>query len=208
MARGIASALLVVATLLPVEMAMADKLPKPTERLDFAPLTLDDATLLDALNRAPGVMRYLDRVPPTQENLVTHIIPDLLHIASTHSGYGMWLAYQHESRACVGWFKLEPGTPGAGDAEIGYRLFPDYWGSGLATEGARELMRYAFEELGANRVIAQTMAVNTPSRKVMERIGLRYVRTFHQEFDDPLPGTEHGEVEYALTREEWLLRRP
>lgn len=68
-------------------------------------------------------------------------------------------------------------------------------------------MRFAFEELGANRVVAQTMAVNTPSRKVMERIGLRFVRSFHEVFDDPLPGTQHGEVEYALTREEWLLRR-
>ncbi len=37
----------------------------------------------------------------------------------------------------------------------------------------------------------------------MEKAGLRYVRTFHLEWDDPIPGTGEGEVEYALTREEW-----
>lgn len=49
----------------------------------------------------------------------------------------------------------------------------------------------------------ETMGVNTASRRVMERSGLRYVRTFHFEWDDPLPGTEHGEVEYEILRSDW-----
>ena len=44
------------------------------------------------------------------------------------------------------------------------------------------------------------MAVNTRSRAVMERCGLRHVRTFHLDFDDPIPGSEEGEVEYELRR--------
>ena len=52
-------------------------------------------------------------------------------------------------------------------------------------------------------MIAQTMAVNVGSRGVMEAIGMRYVRTFHRQWDDPLPGAEQGEVEYELTREMW-----
>jgi RimJ/RimL family protein N-acetyltransferase len=48
-------------------------------------------------------------------------------------------------------------------------------------------------------VIAQT-----GSRRVMEKAGLRYLRTFHLEWDDPIPGTEQGEVEYELLREDWL----
>ena len=46
------------------------------------------------------------------------------------------------------------------------------------------------------------MAVNLASRRVMEKSGLRYVRRFNLDFDDPLPGTEQGEVEYALTRDQ------
>jgi RimJ/RimL family protein N-acetyltransferase len=47
------------------------------------------------------------------------------------------------------------------------------------------------------------MAVNLASRRVMEKSGVTYVRTFHLEWEDPLPGTEHGEVEYALERADW-----
>ena len=42
------------------------------------------------------------------------------------------------------------------------------------------------------------MAVNVGSRRVLEKIGLRHVRTWHGEWDDPLPGAEHGDVDYAL----------
>ncbi|HEY7175471.1 MAG TPA: GNAT family protein, partial [Micromonosporaceae bacterium] len=52
-----------------------------------------------------------------------------------------------------------------------------------------------------------TMAVNTRSRGVMERCGLRHVGTRHDHWDDPIPGTEQGEVEYAITRDEWLARK-
>jgi hypothetical protein len=40
----------------------------------------------------------------------------------------------------------------------------------------------------------------------MEKAGLKYVRTFHLEWEDQLPGTERGEVEYALTRDDWGRR--
>ncbi len=48
------------------------------------------------------------------------------------------------------------------------------------------------------------MAVNTGSRRVMEKSGLRYVRTFHEDWPDPLPGAEHGDVEYALAKDDWI----
>ena len=53
------------------------------------------------------------------------------------------------------------------------------------------------------RVFAETMAVNLPSRRVMEKAGLRYLRSFHLTWDDPIEGSEQGEVEYALSREDW-----
>jgi RimJ/RimL family protein N-acetyltransferase len=52
-------------------------------------------------------------------------------------------------------------------------------------------------------VNAETMAVHTASRRVMERSGLRLVRAFEQDWPDSIPGNEHGDVEYAITREEW-----
>ena len=48
------------------------------------------------------------------------------------------------------------------------------------------------------------MAVNTGSWRVMEKAGLRYLRTVHLDWPDPLDGNEHGDVEYRLLRGEWL----
>lgn len=179
--------------------------PRDTERLTFRPVAIADAEVLDALNRAPGVLRYLERTPSPVEYLRDTLIPKRMRMAVDHPGYGLWLAHLRRSGAFVGSFSLKPNHPVHGEAEVGYRVLPDYWGQGLGSEGARELLRYAMDELQPERFVAFTMAVNTPSRNVMERIGLKYMRTFHEEFDDPLPGTEEGEVEYALTREEWLL---
>jgi RimJ/RimL family protein N-acetyltransferase len=65
-------------------------------------------------------------------------------------------------------------------------------------------VRRAFADLGAREVVATTMAVNTGSRRVMEKAGLRYDRTVHLDWPEPLDGTEQGEVEYRLLRGEWL----
>jgi RimJ/RimL family protein N-acetyltransferase len=109
----------------------------------------------------------------------------------------------------VGWWILEPPDrpdqgPVAGQAELGYRLLPAHWRQGLAAEGATELVRHGFADLGLRRIFAETMAVNEASRATMARVGLRYVRTFHVDFPDPIPGIELGEVEYAITREQWV----
>jgi RimJ/RimL family protein N-acetyltransferase len=52
-------------------------------------------------------------------------------------------------------------------------------------------------------VVAETMAVNLASRRVMEKVGLRLVRTFHQPWPDPIAGAAYGDVAYALRKVEW-----
>lgn len=91
-------------------------------------------------------------------------------------------------------------------ADLGYRLLRRCWLQGLATEASRALLRHAFETVGIRRVIAQTMAINAASRGVMTSAGLSYVRTYFPEFDEPIAGTEQGEVEYELTAADWRAR--
>jgi RimJ/RimL family protein N-acetyltransferase len=55
-------------------------------------------------------------------------------------------------------------------------------------------------------VYATTMAVNLGSRRVMEKAGMRLVRLFYGEWPDAIPGDEHGDVEYAITRAVWAAR--
>jgi RimJ/RimL family protein N-acetyltransferase len=81
------------------------------------------------------------------------------------------------------------------------------WGQGYATEGTIALIDKAFRELGAERVFATTMTVNTGSRRVMEKAGMRLIRTFRADWPVRIDGDQHGDVEYAITRQEWAASR-
>jgi RimJ/RimL family protein N-acetyltransferase len=69
--------------------------------------------------------------------------------------------------------------------EIGWRLDPDYWGRGLATEAAAAVLRDGFERLGFSRLISIIYRENVASRRVAEKIGLRLWR----EVEHPHPNT-------------------
>lgn len=127
-------------------------------------------------------------------------------MAAGAPGLGFWAGFVGAD--FVGWWILEPPErpdqgPADGQGELGYRLLRRYWRQGLASEGARELIRHGFEDLGLTRIFAETMAVNRASRATMESIGMTHVRTFHRDFEEPLPGSELGEVAYAISLEEW-----
>ena len=116
-----------------------------------------------------------------------------------------WTATLRHSGAFVGWFSLRQSEPG--EFEIGYRLLRAMWGQGLATEGTVALVDHAFTTHSASRVWAQTMTVNARSRAVMDRCGLRYVRTFHYDWPEMIEGGDEGDVEYELVRPDWLAPR-
>ncbi len=169
-----------------------------TERLVLRRFTEADADNLYHLHNDIDVMQFLNGGKRTPREVIER---DTLFLST---GYGYWAATEKSTGAFLGWFAFHPEDGGdPSDVELGYRLHKAAWGKGYATEGSRALMCKGFTELGVRRVRAQTMAVNTRSRRVMEKAGLAYVRTFHEEFDDPLPGTEYGEVEYALTKADW-----
>lgn len=162
----------------------------------FTPADLDD---LAALHGDPEVLRFIDDpVPRTVVERET--LPAIMgEYAQLPAGLGVFAATV--DGAFVGQGSLRPVSSrglAPDGLELGYRIVAAHWGRGYATEIARKLVRRAFEDLGATRVVATTMAVNTASRRVLERAGLRYVRTFHLDWVDPLPGAEHGEVEYSL----------
>lgn len=180
-----------------------------TSRITLVPLADEHLEYEVELDADPEVMRYLGNGRPRSREEVVRLHASRIAVAALVPGLGFWSGFV--AGDFVGWWLLEPvvsseGLPVPGVAELGYRLLPRAWRKGLASEGARELLRYGFADVGLTRVIAQTMAVNAASRATMSTVGLRNVRTFHGDWDEPIPGIEHGEVEYAITREEWLRR--
>jgi RimJ/RimL family protein N-acetyltransferase len=160
-------------------------------------------------------MRYISggRATP-REMVVGRILPMMLACNARFPGLGFWAAIEKSSGAFLGWFCLRPHSEdGIGNVGLGYRLRRTAWGKGYATEGARALLDRAFRELGVRRVFATTYGENLASQRVMEKAGLRFVRsfrftsdplavedTFDAGGDDEWPGED---VEYALERAEW-----
>jgi RimJ/RimL family protein N-acetyltransferase len=182
-----------------------------TERLLLVPLADRHLELEVELDSDPEVLRYLSGRGHTRDEVVESHARRLAH-ADRVDGLGYWIAFTPADREdggeFVGLMMLPPAHgPDQPDdptvCDLGYRLLRGHWGKGLASEASRALLRHAFDTVGQSRVIAQTMAVNAGSRRVMEAVGMRYVRTYHQRWEDPIPGSELGEVEYEITREMW-----
>jgi RimJ/RimL family protein N-acetyltransferase len=184
---------------------MPGEIVTSTDRMTLRRFTMSDVDLLYELDGDPHVMRHLSRTQTPREFIESSLIPRLLQEYEQSDNCGCWAATSKLTDEFIGWFSLRgPGTGTPAGLELGYRLRTACWGQGLATEGGRALIDRAFRETGIEKVWAQTMAVNTESRLVMEKCGMTYIRTVHVHFDDPLPGTEQGEVEYAITREQWM----
>jgi len=176
-----------------------------TKRLRLRRFTREDVDRLVELDSDPEVMRYLTGGKPTPRDEVENVIlPRILSFYERFGGLGYWVAEEKSTAEFVGWFALHPRDESPpGELELGYRLLRSAWGKGYAAEGSRALVDKAFGELGAERVRAETMTVNVASRRVMEKAGLKYVRTFHLEWPEEIEGTAEGDVEYAITRAEW-----
>ncbi|WP_461017778.1 GNAT family N-acetyltransferase [Streptomyces daliensis] len=176
-----------------------------TGRLVLRAFTEADADDVLALDNDPEVTRFLNGGRPTsREAIVGRTMPRLLHDHPCLGTRGYWAVQAKSAGTFLGWFEFRPlSEHSAAVVELGYRLNRSAWGSGYATEGSRALIRKGFTDLGVERVTANTMAVNTRSRRVMEKAGLSYVRGFTGDWPEAIEGSEHGEVEYALTREEW-----
>jgi len=153
------------------------------------------------------VMRYITGGRPTPlEELRDEVIPFHLAVYERLDRLGTWAA-ESAAREFLGWFHFRPG-PGAdiSNVDLGYRLRRSAWNKGYATEGSRALIRMGFTDLGVERVFGHTMTVNAASRRVLEKCGMTLVRTTPYEGPDVIEGSEHGEVEYALTKPEWQAR--
>ena len=179
-----------------------------TDRIRLIPLGDEHLELEVELDSDPEVMRYLTGDGRTRAQVEkAHGLR--LETAQAVAGLGFWVGFVDDE--FVGWWLLQPAGWGEealipGEAELGYRLLRRHWGNGLATEGAREMVRHSFQDLDMQRVFALTMTVNERSRATMASAGLQYIRTFYD--DDDRDGSELGAVEYAVTRAQWEAAQP
>jgi RimJ/RimL family protein N-acetyltransferase len=179
-----------------------------TQRLVLRRFSMADADNLVSLDSDPDVMRFVPGgIPTSREEIENEYLPAFLGYYRRYEGYGFWAVIEKDAGDFLGWFHFRPGKDAApGEVELGYRLRKAAWGRGYATEGSRALIGKGFTELGVQRVVAEAMAVNQASRRVMEKAGLTLVRTFHRPSLHPGDDSQLEVVEYALDKSDWQLQ--
>ena len=175
-----------------------------TERCLVRCLDADDFDNLLRAHEGPNMARYFPF--PFDKDYLRGFL-DRVRRAQEADGYSFGLIIDRQTKEPIGMAGLAvvnfeaSFTP---TVEIGWRVREDQWGNGIATETAHGMLTYGFQTLNLSEIVAFTAAINLPSKRVMERIGLR--RREVGDFDHPMidpasPLLRH--VLYGLTLEEW-----
>ncbi len=180
-----------------------------TERLILRGWAAADREPFAQINADPLVMKYLGEILSREQS--DEVVDRIETHFQTH-GFGLFAAELAEGDEFIGFVGLAvPAFEAAFTpcVEIGWRLAAEYWGAGLATEGAREIVRYAFEELKLPELVSMTAIGNERSRRVMAKLGMAHDPA--ENFDHPrLPATHplRRHVLYRLRREKWANSAP
>ena len=164
-----------------------------TARLRLRMFTPEDLDPLCEITSDPEVMRYIGHGLPLSRDETEANLSNIVS-AFRRRGFGRWALEKKAGGRVVGYCGLSLGVEEVG-VELAYMLARPEWGTGLATEAGRACLRYGFERLGVESIAGLTMHDNWKSRRVLERVGMRYVRDarFHG-FDC---------VWYSVARRDW-----
>jgi RimJ/RimL family protein N-acetyltransferase len=176
-----------------------------TERLLLRKLRRSDIPALVPLIGASEVAATTLRIPHPYSEADGHAY---LRLLARHRK--PWFGIFHfrsglrESEQLCGGVGLSP-EPDHGRAEIGYWIGVPFWGKGIASEAAREMIRYGFEDLGLNRIFANVYSGNAASQRVLEKLGMKYEGRFRKHVKK---WGEYRDTEnYGLLADEWKAQR-
>ncbi|MEI2386849.1 GNAT family N-acetyltransferase [Breoghania sp. JC706] len=176
-----------------------------TERLVLRPWREDDTDALAAMNADPQVMRHFPGcLTPEQSRALFDRLCDKI----ATEGISFMPVEEKASGAFIGFVGLNrPAFPEPvffePCVEIGWRLVPSAWGKGYASEAAREWLRFGFETLRLNEIVAFTAAENERSQTVMRRLGMQPAGRFDHPGVPPARPDLFEHVLYSLARTDW-----
>jgi RimJ/RimL family protein N-acetyltransferase len=145
-----------------------------TSRLLLRPRVTADTDACLAMDREPGVTRFVDG--PWSDAAAHRAFIEARTRGPYPAGLGYWTILQRGGDASfLGWVLLIPLDAQGPEIEIGWRLRRAAWRQGIATEAAAAVLRYGLETLRLREVVADIDPANTASKRVAEKIGLRSV---------------------------------
>lgn len=146
----------------------------------------------------PEVMKTLASGEAISRQDFNERIPGLMIDHWVQHGFGPWVIIHKADQVLIGHCGLKY-WPDAPDVEVLYALNRRYWGQGLATEAARASLRYGFETLQLDRIIAGVLPTNQASRRVLEKIGMQV--------EGEMMFRQLPVVGYAIARSQYTLDR-
>lgn len=183
-------------------------IPIRTERLILRNWEERDRDLFHRINSDDRVMEFFDF---RRDRKTADAVMDKMREEISRDGFGWTAAELAASGECIGFIGLHrvemPGLAADGICEVGWRLAPEFWGKGFASEGAAALLDFGFRELDLQEIISFAVWSNLRSTAVMERLGMRRDPT--ADFDHPrvLDPRLKRHVLYRLKREDWTAHR-
>ena len=144
-----------------------------TERLILRALSADEVNSLRRISNEPNVRLYLWDNELVSEATIKSLIvqSDRMFSKEKIGVFGIRMRGREDLLGFCGFVRLESME----ESELWYELTQEVWGRGLATEAARACVRYAFEDVGIERVIAGADVPNTASLRVIEKLGMNYL---------------------------------
>ena len=163
-----------------------------TDRLLLRQLVASDADVIYALRSDAEIMRYI-REPQNRRETENWI--RLVSSRWSKDKLGFCGVVEKKSGVLTGWcgvWRLSETD----EVEIGYAIAKKFWRMGFATEAAEALLRYAFTHIKPDKITAVAEPENTASRRVMEKLGMKFVR-LGEFYSRQL-------VQYAISQESWM----
>jgi len=173
-----------------------------TNRLHLKIITPDDLDDIHHLHSLPETDQYNTLGIPENKAATEAIVQQWLSQQQVEPDrHFNWRISDGRSRNFVGLIALHLGEGRFRLGEVWYKLLPQYWGQGLATEALKEVLRFCFEELYLHRIEAGCATENIASARVLEKVGMQREGSKRKVL--PIRGNWVDNYEYAILEDEW-----
>lgn len=142
-----------------------------TERLLLRTYTIEDLKTVYILITDPDVTRFFPKDYSVKKADVLASLPKRMEKWRTQ-GFGQLGVFDKKSKKLIGYVGLQ-FLDRTSEVEIYYGFFKDFWGKGIATEAAKAMLRFGFEEVRLEKIVGVTRPENFASQKVLTRLGFR-----------------------------------
>ncbi len=172
-----------------------------TDRLLLRAFQESDYEATRAFRSDPLVMQYITGEPETTDEVHAFLQRTQEHARQQPQSQFRFAIVLQTTRMVIGGCGLDILNSTGREGEIGYHLLPSYWGQGVATEVARALLQFGFETLNLHRIVADCVAQNPASARVMAKAGMQ--QEAHLRQNKNISGVWHDTLVYAILEHEW-----